>query len=115
MRALRARDAGWRTRFGVSVMSTETLTGVDGLVDSAFNELECISEADTPCEGEPAAFMIFHGCMEGYFCRGHYDYHVMQSRPSIQRELDEYGLITCHDCYPRQFNSIEEFVQVFPL
>jgi hypothetical protein len=91
-------------------MSTEVSTDVTHLVNSAFEEMECIWDTHD-CEhgGDKAAVLDYHGCLDGFVCREHYNVFLRrlgEVPADVRGKCDGCGVF---------FGSVEEFVKVYPL
>ena len=97
---------------------TETLTDISGLVDSAFDELECIcNDGQGPHDGGKVGYYQSHAnkkCLEGWICEAHFRYYVDVYRPSVQETLRRDGYVKCVDCHEACY-SVDDFCKVVTL
>lgn len=95
---------------------TAILTDVDVMVEGAFDELECLCDF-SPCGGNGAAYYTSHSsrpCVEGWLCREHLRYFVEEFRPTLAKDMREFGRILCARCKTRH-HSVDDFCKVMTL
>lgn len=95
-------------------MTAPTLTETDSKIDSAFGELECVSQQETPHGGDVAAYMILHTCVEGWVCKAHYDRWLANMYPHNMEVIAMYGYIRCPVCQ-RTYPTLDAYQKVMPL
>lgn len=94
---------------------TETLTDIDGMVEEAFDALECCFPSTRfPHEGNRAAYYSCHGCKEGWICQSHFRWMVDSYFPDCHRQLSKKGYLRCAICAAR-FGSVDDFCKVMTL
>ena len=95
---------------------TSTETFVAGLIESAYENLECVANEDYngPHSDETAALYRAHGCIEGMICRGHLEHVIQDRRRELLRDLKIQGYVQCGWCEAK-FATPEAFETVYVL
>lgn len=92
---------------------TQSLTDVDGLIGEAFEEMECIWNDESPHEGNKAAYVEYHDCVEGFWCAFHLRRFINEHLPLIKMAIGT-PAGKCQVCR-KHFFDVESYVKVYPL
>lgn len=94
---------------------TSSLTDAVELIESAFDDFECIAETErTEHGGDRRAYVIWHTCRQGFLCETHYKDVTEDLIPRAEMEVNFFGFTRCGYC-GLLFTSRKSMFTVYPL
>lgn len=89
-----------------------TKTDTDTLINSAFNEMDCVAPGDHHI-GDKHSYLIWHDCFAGFLCKGHHD-ALIDSREEMHASQLLWGHMVCGYCN-KTFPNVDALYKLYPL